>query len=607
MHDILNPADKRVKFVQALLSAWAVYLFYLPVKLKSNNFIYAVGQIHTYDSSLFVSNVYLSDNGISPRYLLDSLFALFMKLNGGNWAETAYFFLHIGVFTLAVATAVLSFQISEKNEIPYAVIVALFFVKSVGGKIAGFDTFPAATIGIGMGYALAILAIALVVGEKKYFNIAWCILGLAVVFHVHEGLYGAAAVFLLLLTEIISSRKLLIKENRCALFCFAILVITIIPNMLTDPLTIASKEFIDIYAVLRHPHHLQPSVWGLDTILKSFLLLLYPACFRLGYLFLYEKEHLKKFIIEILLFSTAWLGALGVMYIGIEKLQVPVITTMYFSKFFKYVSVLSLVWHIKTAENFFARHKPVAGVFLLLFAGTARFMGFYAIPVFLGTFGCIFLLRKEFWRGNISLSPDKDNTNQQLSGQNTFAESSLWNTTGGFYRTKQINRRIWKFLSAAFTVVFLIYCSYEKLWQISDNKPTILSPSEILVNTCGKDIGQLARSLNEQTTPEESFLADPRDENSSGWMQVISERNCYVNPKVIPSFKSQIGEWYKRYQPVRGLFEKDVAEIADVMRTADTDYLLVRSDDYERMENSDLFERFITCDGDSYRIYRLIF
>lgn len=604
--------------VLSLLAAWAVYLCFLPSTLNPNNFIYAIGQIHTYDKSLFLSNVFMSEHGVSPRFAVDAIFALFMEINGGEWVSVAVPFVYISGFVLAVATVILAFRISKNNGILFAVVFALFFSQNVSQQIAVFDTFPETTIGMGMGYSLAILAVAFAVGGKKNFNAAWIALTLASIFHIHEGIYGSVVVLLFLLVEMICDRKMLIKENWCMVLCFMAMLAVTLPNMFTDQLNISAEEFVYIYGRYRHPHHLIPSTWGLSSIIKSLLLILFPVCYRMEYLLFYEKENVKKFIVETVLFLLAWFGALGIMYIGVEKMNIVALTTMFVSKFFKYVAIVSLLWYVKTVQGYFFHKEYTYGFIILVFAGTARFLESYMAIAFAVIFIYIYYHQK-------IVSERKTETYLYAGMQvclfalieifmPAFKTSLKLKILLGiitimvltFYMWEKMRKRIFKLVCIMMAFVLLLSSSYGDFYRYHKGRLVAVTPEDVLINTCGQDIYQLAHNFKNQTDSDEGFLADPSDESGTGWMQIISERNCYVVYKVIPSSKAMMKEWYERYQQVSGLFEKSTEQIISIMKNTDISYLLVHMNHYEQIEGSGWFEVFTTCDGDSYRIYRLM-
>lgn len=98
------------------LVAWSILLLQIPWGIDWDNFIYAVGEIGTYDNSLFQNNVFLSEGVISPRYIIEHLFALLMKINGGNWSNVAILWIFFGtiVQSLPIANIVSRLHVSQQ-------------------------------------------------------------------------------------------------------------------------------------------------------------------------------------------------------------------------------------------------------------------------------------------------------------------------------------------------------------------------------------------------------------------------------------------------------------------------------------------------------------
>ena len=108
--------------------------------------------------------------------------------------------------------------------------------------------------------------------------------------------------------------------------------------------------------------------------------------------------------------------------------------------------------------------------------------------------------------------------------------------------------------------------------------------------------------LKEITKVNEGFLSDPLDENA-GWLQFLSERNCYVLWKTTPSSSAAIEEWYNRYLKVVGLHNKDNNEIIEIMKETNNDYILVPEKYKAKYINDNRFIKLL--DELEYSIFRL--
>lgn len=466
----------------------------------------------------------------------------------------------------------------------------------------------------------AVLAISFVVGERKNFNAAWIALAVSTMCHVHEGLYGFVTVFILLLTEIIYWKKFSIRDNVGIFLYLGVLGGVIIPNMLTDPINISNEEFIYIYATFRHPHHLVPSTWDKNITILSLCLILFPGCYRIEELVFYENKKVKKFVIEFVLFVISWIAALGIMYIGTEKLYNVAITTMFISKFFKYVAVVSLIWYMKTIRDYFEQKKYIYGFMILVFAGMAHLWKLQYAP-------CVCMIITTFiWYGlNNKSDIEKENNNSWVLFLGAiFMTGVLFGPVSDMsmelrrtlvlialmilcrWQWKLTDRKLFKRTTIVSLIALLITCPYGDFYQLTNGRLGIILPEDVLIASAGRDICQLGDAFEKQTDSNITWLADPDDGGNVGWLQVISERNCYVIRKVVPCFKGKMKEWYERYQDTAGLFEKDATEIVTIMKNNDIRYLLVNRDNYEKVEREEIFALFLTCEGDTYRIYQLV-
>lgn len=581
--------------------------------------IYAIGQIHLYDRETFYGNVYMNEGTISPRYYLDALFSIIMRSNGGNWQSAAVFFVHFGVILLAVATTILVHKLVDSGQLFFTVILSFFFVMDVSRQAGGFDTFNMLTIGMGIAYAFVILAIAFAAGEKKNFNLSWIMLVCAILFHVHEGLYGFAIVCIFLVVDVISRRKFYVKENYCVFLYITVLLAVVMPNMLTDALNISNKEFVWIYANYRHPHHLVVSTWNKSAIFNSLIVILLPGMLRIEQLLIFAKKDLKEFIGEFGLFILMWGGVYAVMYFGTEKLHIVSITVMFLSKFFKYVAVVSLIWYMKTANVYFRRGEFLAGFFvlspaLIVYIWDVRTGVLFALCIIAYIYySCINDQKK-------SAVSEKENSIfkylagcvyaallcYNLSGKSLAVIGTVVFLTGVWTLFLMYSKKTFKVIAFLSIMALFLGCSYGTFYWYSDGKVSLISSTDILINSSGKDIYQLAQNFGDMTEKTDGYIVDSADQEYVGWFQIISGRNCYAFKKVVPSSKSMMQEWYDRCQQTEKIFKKDISEIIEIMSDSGNSYILVGNENYDMFDTCSYFCCFTECNGDTYRIYQLL-
>lgn len=57
--NMFSGITKRWRYVVSFVIAWVLLVQFIPACFNDSNSIYAIGEIHTFDKSLFNSNVYL--------------------------------------------------------------------------------------------------------------------------------------------------------------------------------------------------------------------------------------------------------------------------------------------------------------------------------------------------------------------------------------------------------------------------------------------------------------------------------------------------------------------------------------------------------------------
>ncbi len=138
--------------------------------ISENNLVYAVEQIHEYDRSLFLSNIFMAEGTISAKYFLNKVLSAFMHITGGNWQNVAVPYIYLGVVVLAVSVLSVTYRITEKNRNLISVIIAFTILVNICGQVGGYTLFTNSlieSIRMGMGFAVATLGISFVVWGGK--------------------------------------------------------------------------------------------------------------------------------------------------------------------------------------------------------------------------------------------------------------------------------------------------------------------------------------------------------------------------------------------------------------------------------------------------------
>lgn len=73
---------------------------------------------------------------------------------------------------------------------------------------------------------------------------------------------------------------------------------------------------------------------------------------------------------------------------------------------------------------------------------------------------------------------------------------------------------------------------------------------------------------------------------------------------MIPSSKCTVDDWYERYQQTTDFDSKSSDEIRAIMDNAGIEYVLVDSENAEKLDRTTDFSIFLRSQADSYRIYK---
>ena len=134
---------------------------------------------------------------------------------------------------------------------------------------------------------------------------------------------------------------------------------------------------------------------------------------------------------------------------------------------------------------------------------------------------------------------------------------------------------------------------------------SIITGEKALRYSMGNELYDLAIQFRNDTEVSDEFLADPNAEVETGWFQVVSERNCLVVEKVIPSSKRTVDDWYERYLQTVDFDKRTAEELLTTMKTFNINYILVDTDNYQKLDETKNFIIYIQAKDDSYRVYKL--
>lgn len=595
----------------SLFGVIAYYCMGISNVLNENNTTYALEQIHQYDSSLFANNFAVYNTGMSARFFLNFIVGFGMKLTHGSWTTVVVPLIYLGVFILAVATVEIVFNITEKNRLFLVFVLAFFLKNSINTGFPGWGSFELDSIGMGTAYTFTMLALSQVIGKNKKWNLAWIFLSVAALCHVHEGIWGFCLLFVIYVCQVVKEKTLGLGKRHWAFVVFVVVLgICVIPGLYGEPSGLTSEEFVKIYAYYRTPHHLVPSAWGINSILKYLFIILGTALVRIITLSFTNKEGCKEFYLETGLAVGSWIVAICTVYLFTEIFPVVPIVTMFIPKYLKYIGILSQIWCIECIDDWIEKDEIMIAGLSAVTVWCASLQDLIGVFVFYGVFLVALVLWKKY-----EVKEMKYMMPIGVLGIVTgMASGNLANAIVLiFFLYCIIPWKRWaimkktvpnSFVVIALSVLMLLIATKDKVWTICNGDLVRVTSKSYLENAMGGDLYNLAIVFENTTDTDETFISDPYSSMTS-WFQLGSRRNSYTNNKNVPAAQSQIKEWYERIEETRDILARECDEIHDIMERADVDYILVNIENYEKFDMSETFQIRNVSANDQFRIYEI--
>lgn len=631
-----------VQIVVSFIVTWTLLLMFISKSLGENNLIYAIGEISAYDPNLFIGNVYMGEDVISPRFIIDIVFSIMMHLNGGDWAGAALIWIYFGAIVQAFGIVNIAYRISERYQL---VISGLFTCLTAycNNYLAGFSLIYLESISMGVALAFSFLSISFLIGKKRNYNMAWTSAAFATICHVHEGLYCCAVIILFMVVDSIIQKRVLWRENWAVVIAIVASIAVVVPSILTDSMNISNAEFVYIYSVFRHPHHLVPSTWGIDTIYKTIWIDICLLILSVAGIAKATSEKMRFFVYEAVALILAWIAAVCLMYVFTEVKPVAFISTLFLSKSFKYVLLVALIWNVKSAFDLRDHGDYISSYLFVFFAFLASsyeleqigfitviiftimiaedyfisiknpFIPIKALPVTDLFFFLFMICVRQGTLGlkigsllNLIISFKSGIATAMNSGMEqglTIILVFIAIVVVGYAMKRKF--RGYKLLCVAACICMFGLSLFGRIVLYDSGSISIINGEKALRFSMGNDLYELAKKFKDQTDVTTEFLADPDDTVGSGWFQIVSQRNCYVVNKVVPSSKSTVQDWYNRYLQTTSFDQKSDEELKEIMDSAGLEYILINTDNYLKFDESDVFTVIMSSPGDSYRIYEL--
>lgn len=613
MEDKGNTIEKLWIWIMLFIVCLSGTLIFAKSSLDPDNYNYAVEEIHEYDKSVYASNISIEGSEYSPRLFANRFMAFLMRIKHGNWNDAALLLIRSNYLLYAVAIAFISIKLFQTYDLLQVLFLATITMSGALISLA-FEMNDAQDVFLGTAIPFALLAIACTIGERQDWNAAWLFLTVSELMHVHEGIWGGCIVGLIWLGVVLDERK--IRWNTLLLLpVYLLSVALVVSPSLKHAVEVDEALFTQVYAVIRTPHHLLVSSWGPGKVITAGFMIA-GAVFVSGR----EVQHggvIKKhtFYAMILMFAF-WLLVLLIEYHAVELQPNSTIVTMYLPKALKYITYIAALTYLKLGFVYISRRCYIRGACLLLIVTTpySGFLSvsathcqllFYILIVIYGISDSLDLETRLFsstigWQrekqavrlvcavlllGKCLLQYGLIKTGKVFA---VLVFISLCVSLQRVIKQKHISKAVLVFLG----IMILVYNAEALFYVRSGYRLEYLSGDEYAARSVGDNVYDLAKDFERVSDKNSVYLAEPYDREANGF-QLISKRSCYRLYKNMPSNKANVILWYQDIQMLKGLQEKSVDEIIDIMTERKIDYILISEKKMEELSNNSKFEEIV--------------
>lgn len=605
MHFYINK-----KFCVSIICVLSLFIYRLPGSLDSNNTVYALEHINMYDANLFANNIAVTENNFSPRFFMNVLVSTIMKLNGGDWTAAAVLLMYFAAIVLALATVKIVFNLTNRNEFIYSLILGFFLSYNVNNFFPGWGSFELKSLGLGTAYTFVMLALSYVIGDNKNWNKSLILLAVATLLHIHEGMWGFSLIFVLFLYDAIVNKTFSYDKIKIGFPVFVIvMLICIAPAFIGAKSTITHEQFKHIY-IGRVRHHVFPHGWGYGYIFKYFLLILFGAIIRLQTLYYLDKANYKKFFLESGLFIFSWVIALLIAHIFTHIWVIPAIVTMYTTKYLKYVAIMSVIWYLKNIIKWSNEGEKLIATTLFLSACmfSTLSLGYSIIAHLLFIFFIILYkgYNLKFVKILLALIPFGILTYFHMSYFYFYLSIYLFVMSFIFLNENKIAKKIASniLVLVIFLLSVFVYSTRNKIW-VNNGKIRLVTYEEYIIRSVGNEFYNLAKVFEKKTNVNDVFVGNPFNRDFTAWFQLISKRNTFSSWKILPSDLNKLLIWNNDIRKSFEIFKPNAnkPEIKKFLVENNLKYILSKSDEFKIFDNDQDFKIFAKNGNDSYRIY----
>ncbi|MEJ6455950.1 hypothetical protein LH399_04270 [Fusobacterium nucleatum] len=601
-----------------LISLTIMFLFSID-HLNEDNCNYAVEEIHYFNNEIFKGNISTIGMEFSPRYYANMFMAFLIKFFNSDWYEVSFGLIKINYILYALVTTIIAIKFFKKNRLVVGVIMSLCFMTPSLISIA-FGLNFALDVFLGTAAPLSFLALICVLGEKKYWLIAWGLAIISTFLHIHEGFWAAFFLGIIWIATCFADKKINFRVLSYILIYLFFLLLVVF-STLTNQIYVDKDYFTQIYVYIRTPHHLLLSYIGKWEIIKSTILLLFIALILFFNIFKYKKyKNIKRIIFSIYFLSISYILLYGVHYFSTEILKIPFIITMYIPKSFRFFTFLGIINCIILGMRKIKKGMYLKGTILLIIPLipdlSTNNSNYYIVLTLLILF---FILEKFKPKGLII----KNRYYREIAKFFVYLFIFLLIYERYFYlfdnlKLLYIGILLYEFIypyiknikikSIILTIVLILFISafYNsmkgKVFNVTKDGYQCISGLEYAQKATDLELYELAVQFKNITNLDEGFLADPYAVYPN-YFQLFSERNCYVLYKNTPSQKHLVIEWYEKIEKVKNVSEANAEELKELLKDINLKYILLSADKFDVVKDSPYFDEIIK--NNKYGIFRL--
>lgn len=632
------------KRLQKLIEFSVLFLLFMSLthRIFNEDMVdYVVTQLARFDNTLFTGDfvAYADANSITPKFFNDIPIILLMRL-GFTWMNANMFIYLLCGVVMLVAIVQIVHLFADKYQlcIEIVILLALFYLSTgtdLGGNNIWRNSLYNQTIAItisfwGIYFALRATLI-LPMNHKKWF-IAFMVFGVAALFNVQIGFYLSVIGIALLLSQSImlitdshksidirqssqassarynqlkTIKKTILKNFLCVLPLVAIVVIFYAVVSLRTSSVLSNKEFIDIYAKLRNPHHLVPSTWNWDLIIPFFVYaLMLPILLIICTI---VKKTSKPRDLKILLLSTAILSSIAVVvllanYIFVEIYPLAIVAKMYPDRYFIafrlwLIIILAYCMYILLQNK---RYAPAIFCFSSIMLVPSKYTYLWVLITVILT-----AIQKYSEFRELSFQKRTDIIYNILFCVGTFFIFMYRGMTSSvirqliflaifslsvFYEYDNIKPKL-KLVSVTMIILLMCGVTIPKYVTFSDDGIRRKSISEAFGGN--DNISDFAAEFKNLTSKDAIFLSDP---GKYAALRLYSERAQVVSWKVVPTDDISILKWLSRLQDIgfvkqtdadyvinkNAFYEMSADDLIVIAQKYGADYIVTRADDTTR-------------------------